>query len=70
MAQACQPLQPNMDGTQLAQWLSAQAGNTVGDLQHIVRALMLRASSPIPDSSGDGGGKDFRDRKPTSMSIK
>ena len=29
---------------------SAQAGNMTGDLQHNVRALMLRASSPVPVS--------------------
>ena len=41
-----------MDGTQLVQWLSAQAGNMAGDLQHNVRALMLRASSATPISDG------------------
>ena len=40
VAQACQSPQPNMDGTQLVQWLSVQAGNMAGDLQHNVRALM------------------------------
>ena len=37
-----------MDEGQLVQWLSVQAGNMAGDLQHNVRALMLRASSPTP----------------------
>ena len=41
-----------MDGSQLVQWLSAQAGNMAGDLQHNVRALMVRASSPMPVSDG------------------
>ena len=36
-----------MDGSQLVQWLSVQA-----DLQHNVRALMVRASSPTPVSDG------------------
>ena len=40
------------DGTQLVQWLSVQAGNMAGDLQHNVRVLMLRASSPMPVSDG------------------
>ena len=41
-----------MDGSQLVQWLSAQAGNVAGDLQHNARALMVRASSPTPVSDG------------------
>ena len=32
--------------------LSVQAGNMAGDLQHNVRALMVRASSPMPVSDG------------------
>ena len=48
VAQARQPPQGNVNGKQLAQWLSVQAGNMAGDLQHNVRALMLRASSPMP----------------------
>ena len=44
--------QPNMDGTRLVQWLSVQTGNMAGDLQHNVRTLMLRASSPMPVSDG------------------
>ena len=47
-----QPPQLLMDGSQLVQWLSAQAGNMAGDLQHNVRALMVRASSPMPVSDG------------------
>ena len=47
MAQPNQPPQPNMGGSQLVQWLSVQAGNMAGDLQHNVRALMVRASSPM-----------------------
>ena len=39
-----------MDGSQLVQWLSAQAINRAGDRQHNVRALMVRASSPMPVS--------------------
>ena len=39
--------QPSMDGSHLVQWLSVQAGNMAGDLQHNVRALMVRASSPL-----------------------
>ena len=41
-----------MDVSQLVQWLSIQAGNMAGDLQHNVRALMVRASSPMPVSDG------------------
>ena len=41
-----------MDGSQLVQWLSIQAGNMAGHLQHNVRALMVRASSPMPVSDG------------------
>ena len=52
VVQTCQPPQPNMEGNQLVQWLSAQASNMPGDLQHNVRALMLRASSPTPVSDG------------------
>ena len=52
VAQASQPPQPNMDGNQLVQWLFVQAGNMAGDLQHNVRALMLRASSPMPILDG------------------
>ena len=40
-----QPPQVSMDGSQFVQWLSVQAGNVAGDLQHNVRALMVRASS-------------------------
>ena len=52
VAQPHQPSQNPMDGGQLAQWLPAEAGNMAGDLQHNVRALMLRASSPMPVSDG------------------
>ena len=52
VAQPLQPSQPPMDGSQLVQWLSVQAGNMAGDLQHNVRALMIRASSPMPVSDG------------------
>ena len=41
-----------MDGNPLVQWFSAQAGNVAGDLQHNARALMERASSPMPVSDG------------------
>ena len=41
-----------MDGSQVVQWLSVQAGNMAGDLQHNVRALMVRASSPMPVPDG------------------
>ena len=51
-AQPIQPPQPSMDGSQLVQWLSVQAGNMAGDLQHNVRELMVRASSPMPVSDG------------------
>ena len=47
-----QPLQSSIDGSQLVQWLSIQAGNMAGDLQHNVRALMVRTSSPMPVSDG------------------
>ena len=52
VAQACQPPQGNMDGNQLVQWLSVQAGNTAGDLQHNVRTLMLKANTPLPVADG------------------
>ena len=52
VAQPLQPLQPPMDGSQLVQWLSVPAGNMAGDLQHNVRALMVRAGSPMPLSDG------------------
>ena len=42
VAQPSQPSQPSMDGSQLVQCLSVQAGNMVGDLQHDVRELMVR----------------------------
>ena len=41
-----------MHGSQLVQWLSAQAGKMAGDLQRNVRALMVRASSPMPVPDG------------------
>ena len=41
-----------MDGSRLVQWLSVQAGNVAGDLQHNVRALRVRAGSPMPVSDG------------------
>ena len=47
-----QPPQVSMDGSQLVQWLSVQAGNMAGDLQHNVRVLMVRANSPMPVSDG------------------
>ena len=47
-----QPPQVSMDGSQFVQWLSIQAGNMAGDLQQNVRALMVRASSPMPVSDG------------------
>ena len=52
MAQLIQPPQLPMDGSRLVQWLSVQAGNMAGDIQHTVRALMVRASSPMPVSDG------------------
>ena len=52
VAQHIQPPQSSMDGWQFVQWLSIQAGNMAGDLQHNVRALMARASSPMPVSDG------------------
>ena len=52
VAQPLQPPQPSMDGSQFVQWLSVQAGNMAGDLQHNIRALMVRVSSPMPVSDG------------------
>ena len=40
------------DGSQLVQWLPVQAENMAGDLQHNVRALMVRASFPMPVLDG------------------
>ena len=51
-AQPIQPPQPSMDGSQLVQWWSVQTSNMAGDLQHNVRALMVKASSPMPVSDG------------------
>ena len=39
-----------MDGSQLVQWLSVQAGNMAGDLHHNI--VMDRASSPMPVLDG------------------
>ena len=52
VAQPSQPPQPSMDRSQFVQWLSVQAGNVAGDLQRNVRALMLKASSPMPVMDG------------------
>ena len=52
VAQPLQPPHPQIDGSQLVQRLSVQAGNMAGDLQHDVRALMVRASSPMPVLDG------------------
>ena len=52
VAQHIQPPQSSMDGSQLVQWLPIQEGNMDGDLQHNVRALMVRASSPMLVSDG------------------
>ena len=51
VAQQHQPSQDPMDGGSFVQWLFVRAGNMAGDLQHNVRALMLRLSSlmPVPD---------------------
>ena len=37
---------------QLVQWLSVQADHMAGSLQQNARALMVRASSPMPSSAG------------------
>ena len=42
---------PGFD-SQLVQWLAVQANHVAGDLQHNVRALMVRASSPMPVLDG------------------
>ena len=47
-----QPPQVSMDGSQLVQWLSVQAGNMAGDLQHNVRAFIVRVSFPMSVSDG------------------
>ena len=41
-----------MDGNQLLQWLSVQASNVAGDLQHNVRARMVKVRSPMPVPDG------------------
>ena len=41
-----------MDGSQLVQWSSVQADNMAGDIQHNVRALMVKVSSPMPTPDG------------------
>ena len=47
-----QPRAPpdNRGNQQLVQWLSVQADHMAGSLQQNVRALMVRASSPMPSS--------------------
>ena len=60
VAQHIQPPQPLMDGSQLVQWLSVQTGDMAGDLQHNVRALMVRASSPMPVSDGRDEGSSLK----------
>ena len=47
-----QPRAPLEDrgSQQLVQWLSVQADHMAGSLQQNVRALMVRASSPMPSS--------------------
>ena len=52
VVQPFQPPQPPMDASQLVQWLSVQARSMAGDLQHNVRALTVRASSPMLVSDG------------------
>ena len=47
--QARAPLE-DRGGQQLVQWLSVQADHMAGSLQQNVRALMVRASSPMPSS--------------------
>ena len=42
--------QDNRGNQQLVQWLSVQADHMAGSLQQNVRALMVRASSPMPSS--------------------
>ena len=42
--------QDNRGNQQLVQWLSVQADHMAGTLQQNVRALMVRASSPVPPS--------------------
>ena len=37
-------------GQQLVQWLAVQADHMAGSLQQNARALMVRASSPMPSS--------------------
>ena len=43
--------QDNRGNQQLVQWLSVQADHMAGSLQQNVRALMVRASSPMPSDS-------------------
>ena len=52
VVQPHQPPQPPMDGSQLVLWLFVQAGDMAGDLQHNVRALMVRVNSPMPALDG------------------
>ena len=60
VAQPLQPPQPSIDGSQLVQWLSVQAGNIAGDLQQNVRALTVRASSPMPVLDGRDEASSLR----------
>ena len=59
VAQHTQPPQSSMDGSQLVQWLSIQASNMAGDLQHNVRALMVRASACLGRTPGSQGATDY-----------
>ena len=68
--QTCQPTPQRMDGNQLVQWLSAKAGNMAGDLQHNVRALMVKASSPMPVSDGHDEVTSFRKQLHTMLKTK
>ena len=55
-----QPRAPLEDrgSQQLVQWLSVQADHMAGSLQQNVRALMVRASSPMPSSDRQRNEQD------------
>ena len=48
-AQAAPGETHGMDGHQLVQWLTLQAGDMIGTLQQGVRALLTRTSTPTPE---------------------
>ena len=51
-ARAMPSLAQGMDGHQLVQWLTVQAGDMTGALQQGVRTLLTRTNAPPPELRG------------------